>query len=30
LRQLHLNAVGLAGAVLILTGCVLVVFSRGD
>lgn len=30
LRQLHLNAIGLAGAVLILTGCVLVVFSRGD
>ena len=29
LRQLHLNVVGLAGAVLILTGCVLVVFSRG-
>jgi len=25
-----LNAAGLAGAVLILTGCVLVVFSRGD
>lgn len=30
LRQFHLNAAGLAGAVLILTGCVLVVFSRGD
>jgi drug/metabolite transporter (DMT)-like permease len=30
LRQLHLNAAGLAGAVLILAGCVLVVFSRGD
>ncbi|MBV8275571.1 MAG: EamA family transporter, partial [Verrucomicrobia bacterium] len=29
LRQLHLNAAGLAGAVLILAGCVLVVFSRG-
>ena len=30
LRQLHLNAAGVAGAVLILAGCVLVVFSRGD
>ena len=30
LRQLHLNLVGLIGAVLILAGCVLVVFSRGD
>jgi len=30
LRQLHLNAIGLVGAVLILAGCVLVVFSRGD
>ena len=30
LRQIHLNAAGLAGAVLILAGCVLVVFSRGD
>lgn len=30
LGQLHLNAAGLAGAVLILTGCILVVFSRGD
>jgi drug/metabolite transporter (DMT)-like permease len=30
LRQLHLNAIGLIGAVLILAGCVLVVFSRGD
>jgi drug/metabolite transporter (DMT)-like permease len=30
LRQVHLNAAGLAGAVLILAGCVLVVFSRGD
>ncbi len=29
LRELHLNAAGLAGAVLILAGCVLVVFSRG-
>jgi drug/metabolite transporter (DMT)-like permease len=30
LHQIHLNAAGLAGAVLILAGCVLVVFSRGD
>ena len=30
LRELHLNVAGLAGAVLILAGCVLVVFSRGD
>ena len=30
LRQLHLNAIGLAGAVLILTGCVLVVFGQAD
>jgi drug/metabolite transporter (DMT)-like permease len=30
LRQLHLNAAGLVGAVLILIGCVLVVFSGGD
>ena len=29
LRELHLNAAGLAGAVLILAGSVLVVFSRG-
>ena len=29
LHQIHLNAAGLAGAVLILAGCVLVVFS-GD
>ena len=29
LREFHLNAAGLAGAVLILAGCVLVVFSRG-
>jgi drug/metabolite transporter (DMT)-like permease len=30
LHQIHLNAAGFAGAVLILAGCVLVVFSRGD
>jgi drug/metabolite transporter (DMT)-like permease len=30
LGQLHLNAAGLVGAVLILIGCVLVVFSGGD
>jgi len=30
LRQLHLNVVGLCGAVLILAGSVLIVASRGD
>lgn len=30
LRKVHLNAVGFAGAFLILAGCVLVVWSRSD